>query len=143
MRFLRFTMLALLLFLPAKSFAQVPEIPNPALPDIAMVSMTPMGPVIYYNPIYCMQLGYQVCNFYRAHEYGHIALGHALSGNFPQVNEFQADCWAAQNADPSFTLAAFRYFASGGGSTPIHGTGQQRAARVRACAIQAGRWTGP
>ena len=36
--------------------AQVPEIANPNLPDIARVIPTPRGPIIEYNPLCCSHL---------------------------------------------------------------------------------------
>lgn len=58
------------------SWAQVPEIADPNLNDIAMVQPHPQyGAVIIYNPIICQKIG-AACGFFRAHEYGHVALGH-------------------------------------------------------------------
>jgi hypothetical protein len=74
---------------------RVPEIANPNLSDIAMVTNSPQGPVIIYNPILCQRAGPALCEFYKWHEYGHIALSHTFVQNWPQVKEFQADCWAA------------------------------------------------
>ncbi|HEY2990610.1 MAG TPA: hypothetical protein VGL11_23040, partial [Candidatus Binatia bacterium] len=51
----------------SRALAQVPEIPNPNLPDIAMVQPHPQyGAVIIYNPLACQQLGL-ACGFFRAH----------------------------------------------------------------------------
>jgi hypothetical protein len=114
--------------------AQVPEIPNPNLPDIARVVPTPAGPVIEYNPIYCQQLGPLVCAFYRAHEYGHVNLGHGYRPAWPQQMEAEADCWAARNSPREVVMAAHDFFMRGGGSTPVHGSGPMRASRLRQCA---------
>ncbi len=111
----------------------VPEIPNPNLGDIAMVTNSPRGPVIIYNPILCRRAGPALCEFYKWHEYGHIAMGHTIVPNWPQVKEFQADCWAAKNAPRVALQAAFQWFRSGGGASPIHGSGRQRAQRIMAC----------
>lgn len=111
----------------------VPEIPNPLLPDIAVVKPTPSGPVIIYNPRICAEAGPYLCSFFRWHEYGHIILGHAYTRNWPQVQEFEADCWAAANAPPMVVSAAVQFFLNGGGSTPIHGSSYERARRLQAC----------
>lgn len=117
---------------PHSAYAQVPEIPTPGLPDIARVIMTPAGPVIQYNPFICAQVGVPVCRFFRAHEYGHVALGHALGMTFPQVAEMQADCWAALNAHPSEVQAGIMFFQSQGmNGDAAHGTGFQRAKRIQ------------
>ena len=126
--------------------AEVPEIPNPNLPDIAMVFPDPVyGAVIVYNPIFCQQIG-PACGFFRAHEYGHVVLGHAYlhPADFPAKREAEADCWAAQNGIPQEIYAAVQLFLAGGSSAnwQIYGNPVQRAERVRACAIQAGRWIG-
>lgn len=130
----RATLLLLTMALMVDASAQVPEIPTPGLPDIAVVRATPNGPVIFYNPQLCQQVGPLLCAFYRTHEYGHVALGHAFVPVWPQVAEFQADCWAAQNAPLPVVQAAIQYFLQGGGSTPVHGPGLARAQRVGRCA---------
>ncbi len=129
------------------AFAQVPEIPDTNLPDIAEVRPHPTyGAVIIYNPNACAQIGL-ACGFFRAHEYGHVALGHAYlhPAAFPAVREASADCWAAQNGIPAEIFAAYRLFLAGGSSTnwPVYGNPVQRAQRVRFCAMQAGKWIGP
>lgn len=114
--------------------AQVPEIANPQLPDIAMVTRLPNGqPVIVYNPILCAQAGPYLCGFFRVHEYCHIRLGHGIRPMWPQQQELEADCCAARSASGAEAMAAFQWFISGGGATPTHGYGQQRAARIQAC----------
>lgn len=128
------------------SAQQVPEIPNPALNDIAMVQPHPQyGAVIVYNPIICSQIG-PACGFFRAHEYGHIVYSHQFMhpGAYPAAREAQADCWAAANAPPNEVFAAVNLFWTGGSSQNwmVYGNPQQRAIRVRSCAIQAGNWIG-
>lgn len=129
------------------SWAQVPEIANPNLNDIAMVQPHPQyGAIIIYNPIICQQIG-AACGFFRAHEYGHVALGHQFMhpGAYPAQREAQADEWAAANAHPQEILAAYYLFLNGGSSSnwQVYGHPQQRAARLRQFAIQYGRWVGP
>jgi hypothetical protein len=124
-------------FLSTETIAQVTEVPNPQLPDIAVVTVGPYGnPIIIYNPILCRQVGFYLCEFYRMHEYGHIAMGHTIVPLFPNVKEAQADCWAAQNASRGAVQAAIQWFMSGGGATPQHGSGPERAQRVMQCAGQ-------
>ena len=114
--------------------AQVPEIANPNLPDIAMVTSDRFGrPVIIYNPIICRQAGPALCEFYKAHEYGHVNLGHTRTRQHPAEKEAHADCWAARHA-PGYALrAAVQWFQSGGGASWHHGSGPERARRVIAC----------
>lgn len=121
-------------FLSQPAAAQVQEIANPQLQDIAMVTVLPNGqPVIFYNPIICQQMGSALCGFYRAHEYCHISLGHTIRQMWPQQRELEADCCAAQNASDVEVSAAYRWFSAGGGTSPVHGFGQQRANRILAC----------
>lgn len=114
--------------------AQVNEIADPQLNDIAMVTVLPNGqPVIIYNPVICQKIGPALCGFYRAHEYCHISLGHTIRQMWPQQRELEADCCAARNVSDSEANAAYRWFSAGGGASPIHGFGQQRAARILVC----------
>lgn len=116
------------------AFAQVPEIPNPQLNDIAMVTVDGNGnPIIFYNPNICAQIGPYLCGFYRTHEYCHIRLGHTIRQMWPQQRELEADCCAAQMASIQEVQAAYQWFMSGGGSGPVHGLGWQRAQRIQAC----------
>lgn len=137
---------SLLCFSFSASAQQVPEIANPALNDIAMVQPHPQyGAVIVYNPIICRQIG-PACGFFRAHEYGHVVNRHQFThpGAYPAAKEAQADCWAAANAPPHEVLAAVNLFWAGGSSQNwmVYGNPQQRAMRVRGCAIQSGNWIG-
>jgi hypothetical protein len=138
--FFQFKMLSIMFFLnillclnPAMAQIGVPERPNPNLPDIAMVQLTPNGPVIFYNPTLCNKLGAFVCNFYRWHEYGHVNLSHGYVPNYPQIQEHEADCWAAGNAPCPIVRAAWQFFINGGGGTPVHGPGPVRAQRLQQC----------
>ena len=120
-----------------QAYAQVPEIPNPNLGDIAIVTNDYAGrPIIIFNPIICQQLGSALCEFYKAHEYGHVNLGHTtFNKKFPQAAEAEADCWAAQRVSLLAVQAAIQWFRSGGGASYHHGTGPQRARRVTTCAL--------
>lgn len=109
----------------------VPEIPDVTLKDFAEVKvLRGMGPVIVFNPIVCAQAGRELCEFSRWHEYGHIVLGHPLRGIKPERMESEADRWAARNAPRDVVLAAYRFFMSGNGASPVHGESQERAARL-------------
>ncbi len=122
------------LFFVSFAVKAVPEIPNPNLGDIAIATHINGQVVIVYNPNYCDILGYLVCNFFRAHEYGHVNLDHVLMGTHPAQAEFEADCWAAKNAPPAQVQAAYYHFMNQGymGSW-MHGTGIQRAQRIAVC----------
>lgn len=123
--------LAGLLVGPGIAHAQVPEIPQPGLGDIARAMMTPRGPVIIYDPMICASIGMLACRFFRAHEYGHISLGHLMGGVSPAIAEMQADCFAAVNAQPAEVEAGIQAFMrQGRGGDATHGTGFQRAQRV-------------
>jgi hypothetical protein len=110
----------------------VQERADPNLPDIAAVQYEPgKGAVIRYNPFLCKQAGRDLCEFYRYHEYGHIALRHYERTDISvQEKEEEADRWAAKHAPRKVVLAAWRFFSAGGGSTPMHGDGPTRAARL-------------
>lgn len=127
--------------LAAPSWGQVREMPDPSLPEIAAVRMTPVGPVIVYNPMLCERAGPPLCGFYRKHEYGHIALNHAFRAGgqigSPQA-EAEADCWAARHATAAERQAAIQWFKNAGGSDWHYGTGLLRAERVQTCGGGAG-----
>ncbi|WP_455233930.1 hypothetical protein [Thiogranum longum] len=118
--------------LTAHAVQQVEERADPSLPDIASVQFSPgKAPMILFNPILCLQAGRALCEFYRYHEYGHIEMRHNERHDLSvQEKEREADRWAAEHAPFASVMAAYRFFASGGGSTPIHGKGRERAARM-------------
>lgn len=118
--------------LSAQAKPAVEEIADPTLPDIAAVHyVAGQGPVILFNPILCKQAGRALCEFYRYHEYGHIALRHHERNTIGiKEKEREADRWAARHAPRPVVLAAWHYFSSGGGATPMHGDGPTRAARL-------------
>jgi hypothetical protein len=105
-------------------------------------------PAIYYNPIRARRYGPQLTEFFLAHEYGHIALHHTRAGlsvlpdevrdSALQVQELEADCYAAHRSDPrarAASEAAIRFFTRLGPFRfdAVHPTGSQRAARIRDC----------
>jgi hypothetical protein len=119
----------------AQFVVPVPEIPVPGLPDISMAAMTPTGPVQYYNPVTCTAVGFYVCGFFRAHEYGHIFYGDVLTGVYPPMAEARADCFAAKQVPQTEAIAAVQFFtAQGAAGDMTHGDGYVRAARIRSCA---------
>lgn len=140
--------LALILFiLSVQSVsAQVREIPVKALPDIAMASYDQLGPVIYYNPILCRQVGPIISEFFRAHEYGHHELGHIQREYFEanaynrawvrQKYEKEADCYAAKNLPQRDIETVIIFFIrTQGPNRPdwYHPTGYERAEVLRDC----------
>ena len=111
--------------------AGIPEIPDPSLQDIATVKLVKgKGLVIFYNPALCARAGHDLCLFSRYHEYGHIILRHSQRNMEKQQMEIEADLWAAQHAPVNSIYAAYRFFITGGGTSPKHGKGNERAARV-------------
>lgn len=119
----------------------IPEVAAPWLDDIAMASVTPYGPVIYVNVARCKEVGANVCAFVRHHEYGHVKLNHASAYYTSYVNgralaEAEADCFAAKNALLVQVKAAIAHFQA----PPLdtlevgeHGTGKERAKRIKTC----------
>lgn len=106
--------------------------PDPSLPDIAAVTYRPgKAPVISFNPSLCKQAGVLLCEFYRYHEIAHIMLHHNDRDSLSiQDKEREADRWAAKYAPVHCVQAAYRFFTSGGGSTPSHGSSRIRAERM-------------
>ena len=119
----------------------IPEVAAPWLDDIAMATITPYGPVIYVNVARCKEVGANVCAFVRHHEHGHVKLNHGSSFYTSYVNgralaEAEADCFAAKNALLVQVKAAIAHFEQ----PPLdkmdvgeHGTGKERAKRIKTC----------
>lgn len=85
---------------------------------------------IVMNPLICRRLGKDLCSFFRAHEIAHHKLRH-FSRRIPvQQKEAEADRYAASVVSPSARGAAQRFFASGHGASPQHGTSAARLTRV-------------
>ncbi len=127
-------LLALALFAWAANAGveKVREVADSALTDIANARyVSGVGAVITFNPRLCREAGAALCAFYRAHEYGHVVLGHIYDYTDPWDAEAAADRWAAAHASQRAVRAAYRYFMAGGGGTPVHGSGRVRAARLR------------
>lgn len=129
----------------------VREVPIYGLGDVAMASYDFAGPVIYYNPTYVEQLGPELATFFRAHEYGHIHLGHVymltswegsyeLMQNRKQI-ELAADRFAVdsliRSGDLTAVEAAYKFFLSmGHDHSPGYPTGYERAYRIKSRALR-------
>jgi len=126
----------------------VPEIATDTIDDIAIATVDLPQPAVYYNPIRARRYGPQLTEFFLAHEYGHIALHHTRAGlsvlpdegrdSALQVQELEADCYAARRSDLRArvaSVAAIRFFTRLGPFRfdAVHPTGSQRAARIREC----------
>lgn len=119
----------------------VPEVAAPWLDDIALARITMTGAVIYVNPSRCKEVGPYVCAFVRQHELAHVTLNHGSAYYTSYVNgralaEAEADCWAAKNSLLVNVKAAIAHFESpqlAHFEVGDHGTGLQRAKRIRAC----------
>ncbi|MFK7765655.1 MAG: hypothetical protein AB8B55_00330 [Mariniblastus sp.] len=61
-------------------------------------------------------------------------MGHFRRNISTQQAESEADQYAARTSSPQAVQAAQRFFASGGGATRVHGSSQQRYARVSGAA---------
>jgi Zn-dependent peptidase ImmA (M78 family) len=89
------------------------EIPIQGLPDIATASYDPQGPVIYYNPLVCQQVGPLATAFFMAHEYGHHFLGHVIQGIINANNPYVQQ-WLTLNAENAADAYAVEYWVTNG-----------------------------
>lgn len=122
-----------LMAIPATANGQVRETPNRWIRGVAKVTLDQNGQSqISFNPRRCRELGPDLCEFFRTHEYGHVNLRHLERGVAAPQAEAEADIWAAKNASPSAVRAAKEFFLSGNGGSRIHGTPQERARRMDA-----------
>ena len=112
----------------------VREVAVPGMGGIASVGYRGNNLTIEYNPRTCARLGPELCSFFRAHEYGHIALNHLQRGTPVRQAEHEADVWAARNTTPAARAAAVNYFSAGNGGSFKHGSPAARAARVSSAA---------
>ena len=106
-----------------------------------MAEMTASGPVIFYNPALYQAAG-GAREFVRAHEYGHVLLGHLSDEEMLTTErgraraEAEADCFAARAAGYDAVMAMV-HLVLGLPPEPrdaIYGTKPERARRILACA---------
>lgn len=109
---------------------QLREVAVPGMRGIASVGYRGNQLTIEYNPRTCARLGPELCAFFRAHEYGHIALRHLERGTPVRQAEYEADQWAARHTSAASRQAAMRYFNAGNGGSLRHGSAASRAQRV-------------
>lgn len=136
----KFVASAALAFASAQRPALVPELEAPELPDTAMAEMTATGPVIFYNPALYRAAG-AARDFVRAHEYGHVLLGHLQDEAMLGTDEgharaeAEADCFAAHAVSRDATIAMARLVLSlpPESRDRIYGTKPVRAQRILAC----------
>jgi len=132
---------ATLAYASTRGPARVPEVAAPDLQDTAMAEMTASGPVILYNPALYRAAG-AAREFVRAHEYGHVLLGHLSDEEMLTTEhgraraEAEADCFAARAAGQDAVLAMVHLVLSlpPESRDVIYGTKPERARRILACA---------
>ena len=91
--------------------AQVTQRPSLLMRDIAKVTLDASGrSQITYNPAICRRLGPELCEYFHAHEMGHVNLRHLERGVPAQRAEVEADRYAASHASPAAVAAARRFF---------------------------------
>jgi hypothetical protein len=116
----------------------VASVSNTRIQDIAMATIYNGRPVIFYNPNVVASVRSQTRLFFYAHECGHHALGHALSG-LRLGQEQEADCWGIQklkelNLVSEIDLSMIQNdLATYGRGDWTHLPGPQRAINLRAC----------
>lgn len=130
------------------TFAPFSETPDSGLSDLAMIRADPhWGTVVIYNPNYCEQIG-DACRFFRAHAFAHAMLNHVLlasPAHYPDIQEAEADCYAARRGNPKEVLAAVNFLRQVDVTSlqwKIYGDPRERAEAIRKCAIKGGRWIG-
>ena len=122
------------------------EIPDPNLPEIAMIrTFRDTKTAVIYNPETCKEIG-EACGFFRLHAFAHSHLNHLIlahPSDYPASLEAQADCWAAKYGKANEVSAAVQLFLDEDRNPAwkIHGDLLKRAEKIRACAAQVGKWT--
>jgi hypothetical protein len=124
----------------------VRQVPSDTIRDVALVTVVPGRPTIYYNPVLLDRVGPELSTFFITHEYGHIHYGHSGGalvhdgelGTLRVRQELEADCYAAAHlaeSDPASVDAALEFFVRMGPNRfdSFHPTGSQRAARILSC----------
>jgi hypothetical protein len=131
----------------AQRLVDVRQVATDTLHDVAVATYEHGRPVIYFNPTLMQRVGPELADFFLAHEYGHIAYGHAGGAlaeprdelsNLRQRQELEADCYAteilATDNRPAVD-AAIQFFSRMGQFRfdNLHPSGSQRAAKILAC----------
>jgi hypothetical protein len=131
----------------AQRLVDVRQVATDTLHDVAVATYEHGRPVIYYNPTLMQRVGPELADFFFAHEYGHIAYGHAGGAlaeprdelsTLRQRQELEADCYAteilAEDNRPAVD-AAIQFFSRMGQFRfdNLHPSGSQRAAKILAC----------
>lgn len=131
----------------AQRLVDVRQVATDTLRDVAVAAYERGRPVIYYNPTLLQRVGPELAAFFLAHEYGHVAYGHAggaLSeprddwSALRQKQELEADCYATQilaDDNSPAVEAALQFFGRMGPFRfdNLHPSGAQRAAKILAC----------
>jgi hypothetical protein len=125
--------------------ANVREVADSSLQDVAVAVADPLDPVIYYNPRLMTRFGPNLSAFVLAHEYGHIRYGHRrVPSRVPdraalmRRYELEADCYAAHTlarVKPEAARVAIEFFTKMGDFRydEDHPTGDERALRISGC----------
>ena len=133
----------LLLFTLSASARALWEIPDPMLPYIAKIRYSERGGYdVVYNSKICEEIG-AACMFFREHADAHETLNHPLYDPeyYTEIQEDQADCYAARVSKPKEVRAAVELMESDEAANyPITGDPLQRAKLIRECAIKRGNW---
>jgi hypothetical protein len=127
--------------------ANVREVPDSSLQDVAVAVADPLDPVIYYNPRLMTRFGPSLSAFVLAHEYGHIRYGHRRVPSrvsdraaLMRQYELEADCYAAHTlarVRPEAARVAIEFFTKMGDFRydEDHPTGDERALRISECLV--------
>jgi hypothetical protein len=119
------------------------ETSDPTLPYIAKIRYERGGaPAVIYNSRICKEIG-DACIFFREHADAHDTLNHPLYDPeyYTQLQEDQADCYAARVSKPKEVRAAVELMESDEAANyPITGNPLERAKLIRDCAIKRGNW---
>ena len=125
--------------------ANVREVADSSLQDVAVAVADPLDPVIYYNPRLMTRFGPNLSAFVLAHEYGHIRYGHRRVPSrvteraaLMRQYELEADCYAAHTlaqVRPEAARVAIEFFTKMGDFRydEDHPTGDERALRITQC----------
>jgi hypothetical protein len=131
----------------AQRLVDVRQVATDTLHDVAVATYERGRPVIYFNPTLMQRIGPELAAFFIAHEYGHIAYGHAGGAlaeprdelsTIRRRQELEADCYAAgvlAEDNPAAVDAAIQFFSRMGQFRfdDLHPSGSQRAAKILAC----------